>query len=168
MEKIKFKIDTVAKRRGIKNAYGLQEELKCSPTLAARLWKNSFKQIGIETIERLCDLFDCVPQDLFDYEPKNKPAADIKPASKGEPLKSVVREKTAKTKLPVLPDGDAWITTEEIAERLGLSKKSVTDYINKKNLPSWQAAKRTPHYVKESDYPAFEAYYRNLTGKSKS
>ncbi len=66
------------------------------------------------------------------------------------------------------PDGDDWITTEEIAKRLGLSKKSVTDYINKGILPSWQAMERTPHFVKESDYPAFELYYRNLTGKSKS
>jgi putative transcriptional regulator len=89
-------------------------------------------------------------------------------ASDNELLKSAVREKTAKTNPPALPDGDAWITTEEIAKRLGLSKKSVTDYINKKILPSWQAMERTPHYVKESDYPAFEAYYRNLTGKSKS
>jgi DNA-binding Xre family transcriptional regulator len=164
MEKIKFKIDTVAKRRGIKNAYGLQEALKCSPTLAARLWKNSFKQIGIETIERLCDLFDCSPQDLFDYKPKNKPAADIKLASDNEPKTSHAPKK-ATTSLPQLPDGDQWITTGEIAGRLGLSKKSVTDYINKGVLPSSQVAKGTPHYVKESDYPAFEAYYRNLTGK---
>jgi putative transcriptional regulator len=94
-------------------------------------------------------------------------AAEID-APANEPLKSTVREKAAKTKLPVLPDGDTWITTMQIAKRLGLSKKSVTDYINKKILPSWQAADRTPHYIKESDYPAFEAYYRNLTGKSKS
>jgi transcriptional regulator with XRE-family HTH domain len=92
------------------------------------------------------------------------PASD---ASDNEPLKSTVQEKTAKTNPPALPDGDTWITTEEIAERLGLSKKSVTDYINKGILPSWQAMERTPHFVKESDYPAFEAYYRKLTGKSK-
>jgi putative transcriptional regulator len=89
-------------------------------------------------------------------------------APANEPLKSTVREKTAKTNPPALPDGDAWITTMQIAKRLGLSKKSVTDYINKGILPSWQAMERTPHYVKESDYPAFELYYRNLTGKSKS
>jgi DNA-binding Xre family transcriptional regulator/DNA-binding XRE family transcriptional regulator len=88
-------------------------------------------------------------------------------ASDNEPQKEGGREKAAKTNPPALPNGDQWITTEEIAERLGLSKKSVTDYINKKILPSWQAADRTPHFVKESDYPVFEIYYRNLTGKSK-
>ncbi len=63
-------------------------------------------------------------------------------------------------------DNEKLLTTADIAERLGLSKKSVTDYINKGILPTIQPkGARTPHFVKESDYPAFELYYRNLTGK---
>jgi DNA-binding Xre family transcriptional regulator/predicted DNA-binding transcriptional regulator AlpA len=63
-------------------------------------------------------------------------------------------------------DNERLLTTADIAERLGLSKKSVTDYINKGILPTIQPkGARTPHFVKESDYPAFELYYRNLTGK---
>jgi predicted DNA-binding transcriptional regulator AlpA len=65
-------------------------------------------------------------------------------------------------------DNEKLLTTTDIAERLGLSKKSVTDYINKGILPTIQPkGARTPHFIKESDYPAFELYYRNLTGKSK-
>ncbi len=63
-------------------------------------------------------------------------------------------------------DNKELLTTAVIAKRLGLSKKSVTDYINKGVLPTIQPkGARTPHFVKESDYPAFELYYRNLTGK---
>ncbi len=63
-------------------------------------------------------------------------------------------------------DNKELLTTAVIAKRLGLSKKSVTDYINKGILPTIQPkGKGTPHFVKESDYPAFELYYRNLTGK---
>jgi hypothetical protein len=63
-------------------------------------------------------------------------------------------------------DNEKLLTTAVIAERLGLSKKSVTDYINKGVLPTIQPkGVGTPHFVKESDYPAFELYYRNLTGK---
>ncbi len=63
-------------------------------------------------------------------------------------------------------DNKELLTTAVIAKRLGLSKKSVTDYINKGVLPTIQPkGKGTPHFVKESDYPAFELYYRNLTGK---
>jgi hypothetical protein len=63
-------------------------------------------------------------------------------------------------------DNEKLLTTAVIAERLGLSKKSVTDYINKGILPTIQPkGVGTPHFVKESDYPAFELYYRNLTGK---
>jgi DNA-binding Xre family transcriptional regulator len=75
MKKIKFKISEVAESHGFANAFALQKALECSPTLAARLWKGNFKQIGIETIERLCDLFQCVPQDLFDYESAKTPSA---------------------------------------------------------------------------------------------
>ncbi len=65
-------------------------------------------------------------------------------------------------------DNERLLTTADIAERLELSKKSVTDYINKGTLPTIQPkGKGTPHFVKESDYPAFELYYRNLTGKQK-
>jgi hypothetical protein len=63
-------------------------------------------------------------------------------------------------------DNEKLLTTAVIAKRLGLSKKSVTDYINKGVLPTIQPkGVGTPHFVKESDYPAFELYYRNLTGK---
>ncbi len=65
-------------------------------------------------------------------------------------------------------DNEKLLTTADIAERLGLSMKSITDYINKGILPTIQPkGARTPHFVKESDYPAFELYYRNLTGKQK-
>jgi DNA-binding XRE family transcriptional regulator len=63
-------------------------------------------------------------------------------------------------------DNEKLLTTADIAKRLELSKKSITDYINKGTLPTIQPkGKGTPHFVKESDYPAFELYYRNLTGK---
>jgi DNA-binding Xre family transcriptional regulator len=84
MNELKFKIVDVARQNGLTNAYGLQKALDCSPTLAARLWKGNFKQIGIETIERLCDLFNCVPSDLYTYPPKNKSVAvpqSVKPES---------------------------------------------------------------------------------------
>ncbi len=81
--------------------------------------------------------------------------------------------KSENTKMKPVPqldntesDNKKLLTTAVIAERLGLSKKSVTDYINKGILPTIQPkGKGTPHFVKESDYPAFELYYRNLTGK---
>jgi DNA-binding Xre family transcriptional regulator len=192
---IKPNIKQIAEKNGITTAYQLQKLLGIQPSLAAKWYKNDLKMIGFDSLNTLCKAFNCSPSDLVIYTPDaandtqssnttvdNTNSSNVmlnnslqsitalSNASDNEPLKSVVREKTAKTKPPVLPElpnGDKWLKTAEIAERLGLSKKSVTDYINKGILTSWQAADGTPHYVQESNYPAFEAYYRNLTGKSK-
>jgi excisionase family DNA binding protein len=65
--KLKIKIAEVAGKYGLKSAYALQKALECSPTMASRLWKGNFKQIGIETIESLCGLFNCSPNDFLEY-----------------------------------------------------------------------------------------------------
>ncbi len=109
---------------------------------------------------------------------KNKPKKEIRKRAKsdydasalGSWLKSPVIESDTNESDVVSSasdnDNEELLTTVVIAKRIGLSKKSVTDYINKGILPTIQPkGARTPHFVKESDYPAFELYYRNLTGK---
>ena len=66
--KAKIRIAELATKHGLKHAFDLQKALNISPTMASRLWKGNFKQIGVETIEKLCELFDCSPNDLFGYD----------------------------------------------------------------------------------------------------
>ena len=56
-----------AERRGIKNANQLKDALRISPTLAARLWRGDFTQIGLVTLDRLCRELKCQPGQLFRY-----------------------------------------------------------------------------------------------------
>ncbi|HZS06258.1 MAG TPA: helix-turn-helix transcriptional regulator [Blastocatellia bacterium] len=66
---IKVQIQQTAMKRGIENAHQLQKALDVSPTLAARLWKGEFTQIGLITLDRLCQLLKCQPDKLLRYEP---------------------------------------------------------------------------------------------------
>jgi hypothetical protein len=120
---------------------------------------------------------DCQPADLIVYESGDTTQNESTTQSVARATQSTKHTQNASTTqnefttqsdttTQSASNNEKLLTTADIAKRLGLSKKSVTDYINKGILTAVQPkGARTPHYVKESDYPAFELYYRNLTGK---
>jgi DNA-binding Xre family transcriptional regulator len=64
----KNRVPELAKQKGIPNAYRLSLALEVSPTLSARLWSGDFQKIGIDTLHKLCDLFDCQISDFLFYD----------------------------------------------------------------------------------------------------
>jgi DNA-binding Xre family transcriptional regulator len=60
-------IREMAEKRGITTAYQLQKALDVSPSLAAKWWRNDMKMIGVDTLDRLCKLFRCKPNDILRY-----------------------------------------------------------------------------------------------------
>jgi DNA-binding Xre family transcriptional regulator len=62
---IKLKIRERAEAKGITNAYQLQKAMNIPPGMAARLWREDMKMIGLETIEGLCEALECEPADLI-------------------------------------------------------------------------------------------------------
>lgn len=64
---IKIKIQEYLRTQAVESAYQLQRILEISPTVAARLWKGDFDKIGINTLDKLCGVFQCQPNDLFEY-----------------------------------------------------------------------------------------------------
>lgn len=66
---IAIQIRQVAERRGIKNANQLKDLTGFPPAMAARLWKGDVEKIGISTMDRLCAVLKCKPNDLLKYEP---------------------------------------------------------------------------------------------------
>jgi len=138
---IKIKIADIARTKGLTNAYGLQKALNISPTMASKLWKGSFKQIAIGTIDRLCDLFDCNPSDLIVYS-SNKPRAE-KPVREPQAIKPTGTE-----------TDNALLTTIQVAERLGLSRKRVNDYIVLGQLRAVKG-KQGHNFITESDLEKF-------------
>lgn len=171
--KVNIKIAELAGQNGFKNAYALQKALDISPTMAARLWSGEFKQIGIETIEMLCELFKCSPNDLFGY-----PVAPVAAPTKN--TWDEVKEKRKQSKQETLSDEDfapsnssdnefshsvasivsgesvagKMLSTIEVAERLGVSRKSVNDYIIDGKLKATKG-KQNHNFVRESDLNEF-------------
>lgn len=64
----KNKIPEWSKRRGIQNAFQLANELKISQATASRLWSGNFSKVGIDTLHKLCELFDCQIGDFLFFD----------------------------------------------------------------------------------------------------
>jgi DNA-binding Xre family transcriptional regulator len=58
-----------AEKRGITTAYQLQKATGAQPSMAAKWWKNDLEKIGIKTLDLLCTVLKCRPNDLLKYEP---------------------------------------------------------------------------------------------------
>lgn len=58
-----------AEKRGITTAYQLQKAAGVQPTVAARWYRNDLKMIGMDSLDRLCAILKCKPNDLLRYEP---------------------------------------------------------------------------------------------------
>jgi DNA-binding Xre family transcriptional regulator len=57
-----------AQERGIENANQLGVALGVAPNVSARLWSGEFEKLGMNTFEKLCEVFECQPNTLFRYE----------------------------------------------------------------------------------------------------
>ena len=68
-----------AEKRGVQNANQLKVALDISPTLAARLWRGDFTQIGMISLDRLCRELDCQPGDLLRFDKKRNVNAQARP-----------------------------------------------------------------------------------------
>lgn len=58
-------IREIAEAQGITTAYQLQKAMNYPPNMAARLWRGDMKMIGLETIDKLCEVLSCAPADLI-------------------------------------------------------------------------------------------------------
>ncbi len=165
---IKMKLQETARKHGLTTAYTLQKALNCSPTMASRLWNEKFKQIGIETIGSLCDLFDCQPNDLF--ENQKSQSSNIQSSSNTQ--SNISQSNKTSTEKPVTARtiskaAEGMLTLQQVADRLGIKRKSVNDYVDDQLKTTQPGGKGTPHKISEADYLEFEAWYKENILKQK-
>ena len=67
-----IKIREQAEKRGYRNANQLGVALGVAPNVSSRLWNGEFTKIGVNTIEKLCEVLNCQPNALFRYESGSK------------------------------------------------------------------------------------------------
>jgi DNA-binding Xre family transcriptional regulator len=90
---IRFTVDEVAKREGIKTAYALAAKTKTDKTKTDKtklsyeavraLWRNESKMVALATLERLCEVLNVSAGQLIEYTPD--PPVEPKPAKKSKP-----------------------------------------------------------------------------------
>lgn len=75
---IRLAIRDVAQRRGITTAYQLMKAANVQPAVAAKWWTNKMDKIAIKTLDKLCTVLECRPEDLLIYKESKslKRAAD--------------------------------------------------------------------------------------------
>ena len=66
---ITTRIKEMAEKRGITTAYQLQKLTELPPSMAARLFRDEVDMIALRTLDRLCTVLKCKPNDLLRYEP---------------------------------------------------------------------------------------------------
>lgn len=57
-----------AEKRGITTAYQLQKAANVQPSVAAKWFRNELKMVGMDSLNTLCRVLRCKPNDLFRYE----------------------------------------------------------------------------------------------------
>jgi DNA-binding Xre family transcriptional regulator/biotin operon repressor len=142
---IEIRIAEKAKVAGLDTAFSLQKALNISPTIASRLWKGKFNKIGVGTMDKLCTFFKCQLSDLFFFT--------------GETVtQSSNKSLTQLSKVNRVAVGDdnvaGMLSLLQVAERLGLSRKRVNDYVNQGKLKATKN-RRGHNFVSEPDLQAF-------------
>ena len=67
---IEVKFHEIARKNGINNSYQLEQATGWSPGQAARLWNKEWKRSDLGTLNTLCNLFKCTPNDLLEFTPE--------------------------------------------------------------------------------------------------
>lgn len=66
---IQVMIQEVARSYNITNAYQLQKFTGFPPAMAARLWKGKWHVADLKTLNTLCNLFGCTPDNFLQFTP---------------------------------------------------------------------------------------------------
>ncbi len=68
-EMIEIKIQEIAQNAGITNAYQFQKQSGFSVSMAARIFKGKWKRMDIKTLNTICNVLNCAPNDILEFTP---------------------------------------------------------------------------------------------------
>ncbi len=148
---IKVSIKEIAIKNDIKTAYQLQKLMNLQPSMAAKWFKNDLKMIGIESLNSLCEALGCEPSDILKYTP-----------SKGK-AKNTVKSSVIAEKGIISSDSNPdFITTNQLADETGLSRKRINDFIISGELKATKG-KQKHNFISREEADRFKA--ERLRGK---
>jgi excisionase family DNA binding protein len=118
-------LDEVLKEKG-KTAYQVAKSAGLHQSVVSKFRRNEAKMIALDVLDRLCGELDCKPSDLIVHQSSN--------TQSGNPQSGNPQSNNAQTEKPVTArtfskSAEGMLSTVEAAARLGVSRKSVNDYI---------------------------------------
>ncbi len=144
---MKTKINELCRAVGITTAYQLQKATNLSPSQAARLYKDDVEAISLSVLGKLCDTLKCSPNAILGYDAPDAAKPQI---AHPDAEKRAKRTETPKKAASI----EGMLSTVAVAERLGVSRKSVNDYIISGKLKATKG-KGNHNYISEIDLQEF-------------
>jgi putative transcriptional regulator len=146
---ITVKLKKLLEDRG-KSIFQLHKETDITYPTLHKIASGKGEGISFKVLEKLCENLGCFPSDLLLFE-RNTTPQTVKPQTvKVDPKKPTIKPETPETTVPA----EGMLSTVEVAERLGVSRKSVNDYINKDKLKATKG-KGNHNIVSEADLQDF-------------
>jgi excisionase family DNA binding protein len=148
----------------VTTAYQLQKLCDISPSQATRLYNDKVEAISLSVLETLCNRLKCSPNDIFGYDVASAPVSELNkaqsaPVSNAREVHRRFKELSggnvkASNGALVVSDNVAsdneLLSTVQVAERLGVSRKSVNDYIIDGKLKATKG-KQNHNFVSKAD-----------------
>jgi excisionase family DNA binding protein len=172
---MKTRIGELCRAVKIENPYQLQKACNFSPSQSARLYKDEVEAISLSVLKTLCNSLKCSPNDIFGYDVAPVAPVAGKPKQKSKPFvhpgftEALAEENSGKgfnhsilELSQTSSDNETLLSTEMVAERLGLKLSSIREHYNSGKLPFVKVGKKNK--VRESDFIVFRDS-RNLKKK---
>jgi putative transcriptional regulator len=126
-------------------AYALAKKTGLHQSVISKIRRNESQALRLDVLDKLCAALECQPGDLLAYD--NRTATRNIDATQNVDATRIVKRTFASNM-------DGLLTLAQVAERLGLSRKRVNDYVNKGKLPATKG-KQGHNFVSGADLQEF-------------
>jgi putative transcriptional regulator len=141
---ITLKLDELLTERNL-TAYALAKKTGLHQSVISKIRRNESQALRLDVLDKLCVALECKPGDLIVSD--NRTATRNVDATRNT-------DATRNEKQPSLSNSGGLLTLSQVAERLGLSRKRVNDYVNEGKLRATKG-KQNHNFVSEADLQDF-------------
>ncbi len=151
-----LRLDELLTERNL-TAYALAKKTGLHQSVISKIRRNESQALRLDVLDKLCVALECQPGDLIVSDnritTRNVDATrNVIAAGNTDATQNV--DATRNEKKLSVSNSDGLLTLVEVAERLGLSRKRVNDYVNKGKLPATKG-KQGHNFVSEADLQEF-------------
>ncbi len=151
-----LRLDELLTERNL-TAYALAKKTGLHQSVISKIRRNESQALRLDVLDKLCATLECQPGDLIVSDnpttTRNVDATRKAIATQNEDATRNIDATQNKNETPV--SAADLLTLKEVAERLGLSRKRVNDYVREGKLPATKG-KQGHNFVSESDLQDFE------------